>query len=1083
MSDYKRPNNYHTDDIDDFFAQFDQNAQANSQNQSRNNAHRSTGRRNDNSSSARPQARQSSYRSQADRDAAKAQRKAIANNQPGARREAQRNNTPVRNQRPVEDRRVKPSRPAEAVHEAPTPAKRRPSANPQPRSKSAKSNKMNKMKQNLDANFQNIKNMHVPDTPQKIIAGIQAGGSGNGPYKRQSTKVSLGKFIVTLGLAVCMAVGMYVGVSMVTAPAINTDDIYAQLSQRSCLYDDQGNEIDNLYYEDGNRTILSYKKDDPNSEIPQDMANAVVSIEDKKFWKHNGFNFIRMVGAIKDKFVGGGRISGTSTITQQLARNVYLADIKSQRSLGRKLTEMYITIVLEKNLTKEQIMEAYLNSIYLGFNSYGIQAASQSYFSKDAKDLTTAECAALAALPQSPDSYALVKTVYNGSTSNPTNLPKIKTTNDATYYYNGDLSETRRNAVIKNMAAAGYITEDQKNKCLETNYRKLIHLGTAVDGSNSSYFTDYVINEVCQDMINEYGISMSEAKEKVYTTGLKIYTTMDSNIQDIAEEEFEKDSNYSGVAYVRKNSEGDLIGKDGSVQLHSYNKYFNDKDEFVLAKDEYKSNDDGGITILAGKRLALYDTKVNGETDISIEFKGMYTQENGSFYFIENGALTIPQNYKSSDSNGNCVVSGQFFTDYPNYFKKTDEGLVVEKGNYSIKQKVRQPQAAIVVMENETGHIKAMMGGRGATGKQLFNRATSTRQPGSNIKPIGVYGPALQMSYEYNASNKDMTLDTSDGSDWGDFITAGSIIQDEPMEYGGKKWPKNWYSGFRGPMTLRKSVEQSVNVNAVKTYLQIGADYSSSMLKKVGITSLDEEGEVNDLNPAALALGGMTNGISPLEMTAAYAVFPNGGVYREPISYTKIVNPNGQLLFEKKAKEEQVYDEGVAWIMTDILRTVVTQGLGGAAKISSQPVGGKTGTTSDSYDLWFTGFTPQYTAAMWMGNDLNIQLSAGSSQSARFWAAIMGRACQDLPRGSFRDMPENVERRGGEYFIKGTYSVVKAIKTKDSSETETSETTVPITTITNTSDPAPTDPDPTDPPPPPTDPPTTPPTEAPTASE
>ena len=149
-------------------------------------------------------------------------------------------------------------------------------------------------------------------------------------------------------------------------------------------------------------------------------------------------------------------------------------------------------------------------------------------------------------------------------------------------------------------------------------------------------------------------------------------------------------------------------------------------------------------------------------------------------------------------------------------------------------------------------------------------------------------------------------------------------------------------------MSFRTALQQSVNVCAVKIYLQIGPDYSASMLKKVGITTVDDEGEVNDLNPAALALGGMTQGISPLELTAAYATFPNGGVYKNPISYTKVLNSKDEVLFEKSSEGEQVYNEGVAWIMTDILHTVVTQGIAGNANISSQPVGGKTGTTDNN---------------------------------------------------------------------------------------------------------------------------------------
>ncbi|MBR6800086.1 MAG: transglycosylase domain-containing protein [Firmicutes bacterium] len=868
-------------------------------------------------------------------------------------------------------------------------------------------------------------------------SGNRSGGKKSGPFS----------IILFGGLALVMAIGIYVGVIFATAPRVDTDDIYSMLAQRSIIYDSEGKEIENLYMDDGNRTIIDY------DEIPEDMVNAIVALEDKKFWKHNGFNFIRMGGAIVDSVFGGGQISGTSTVTQQLARNVYLAEIKSQRSLSRKLSEMYCTIVLEKNLPKEKIMEAYLNTIYLGFNSYGIEAAAQSYFSKDANKMDVLECASLAALPQSPAVYALVQ--YGGADSS---LPVLYSDETTTLVYNGDLTTDRRNLVLKNMEAEGFITAEELDKALNEDLKKHMKVSDAANASATSYFTDYAIGQLTDDLAEEYGISESEAATMIYSGGLKIYSTMDSDIQKIVEKEFKDSSNFAGVAYARTNSDGDLLNPEtGSIMVYAYSHYFDDNDKFTLKKSEYTTNDDGGITIKSGKRLNLYEVEVNGTPDVSIEFKNMYTKDNGIFYFIESGALSIPQGYKSINDDGDCVVSGDFFTEYPEFFKKTDDGLVVSKGNYSLKQKTRQPQGAMVIMENETGEIKAMIGGRETKGKQLFNRATNPRQPGSSIKPIGAYGPALQMSYEYHEDGKKMRLDTSEGSDWGNYITAGSVINDAKMSYGGRVWPKNWYSGYKGDMYLRKAVEQSVNVCAVKVYQQIGPDYSAKMLKKNGITTVDTEGEVNDLNPAALALGGMTSGISPLELTAAYATFPNGGVYNEPIAYTKVLDAHDEVILENKAEGKQVYDEGVAFIMTDILRTTVSRGIASGASIGVQPVGGKTGTTSDNFDIWFAGFTPQYSAAIWMGNDVNIEMSSGSGTTAHAWSRIMRQVCADIPYESFGDMPDNVQIVGGEYYIKGTYSKVKLdkSKTKTTKVTEPS-TTEPTTTTTSESTTAPT---------------------------
>ena len=874
-----------------------------------------------------------------------------------------------------------------------------------------------------------------------------AGDGGRGSESRGKKVL---KLVCLAFIAVIMAVGIYVGIVFATAPDVDTDDIYSMLSQRSVMYDADGNEIENLYFSDGNRTIVDY------DEIPEDMINAVVAIEDRNFWDHNGFNFVRMAGAVVDSVFGGGQISGTSTITQQLARNIYLSDIKSQRSISRKLMEAYCTIILEKNLSKEQIMEAYLNTISLGFNSYGVQAASQAYFSKDVQELDTLECAALAALPQSPTSYALVVADYEGTNSS--SLPTISSTDSVTYLYNGDISKTRRDSVLSNMADEGYITAQQRDDALADDLRGHIRIGVSSDADASSYFTDYAIDELTDDIIEEYGYSYADARDMIYTGGLEIYTTMDSNIQNILEEEFAEGNNFAGIAYVRRDGDGNILGENGDILLYDESYYFNDDGQFTLSSGEYRANDDGGITILKDGRLNIYETEVNGEPDVSVEFKGMYVREGGTFYFIEGGALSIPQGYKTIDGDGNVVISGQFFKDYPEFFVKSGDSYVVSSNNYSLKQKVIQPQAASVIIENSTGEIKAMMGGRGTSGRRLHNRATSPRQPGSSIKPISVYGPALQMSFEYERDNQTMRLDTSDGSDWGEYITAGSIINDSPIQYNGRSWPKNVYSGYRGQMTLRHAVQQSVNTCAVKTYQQIGPDYSSSMLKKVGVTTVHEEGKVNDLNPAALALGGMTEGISPLEMAGAYTTFANGGIYKDPISYTRVLNSDGETLFEKTADEERVYNEGVAWIMTDIMRTVVTSGGGSNAAIGSQPVAGKTGTTSDKYDIWFCGFTPQYTCSLWMGNDINLDLTASSPFVASFWSEIMSRVCEGLPRGSFFEKPDNVETVNGEYYTDGTYSSVKMRSSGGSSTagstTQKQTTEAPATHSTTTTAPS-----------------------------
>ncbi len=824
---------------------------------------------------------------------------------------------------------------------------------------------------------------------------------------------------------------------------LETDNLYSLIYQKTTIYDNYGEEIDALYLTGGNRTLIEY------GDLPEDLINAVVDTEDKTFWEHKGFNYVRMLGAVKEKIFGGGQISGTSTITQQLARNIYLSDTKSERTLERKILEAYYTKILEEELTKKQILEAYFNAVYFGFNSYGIQAASESYFSKEPKDLDLLECAALAALPQSPDTYALVKAAYGASESG---LPILEKGDGVVYLYNGEASDKRRKIVLDNMKEAGHITGREYKEALSSSLEEHMAISMGEDPGTYSYYIDCAIEEAVQDIAQGYGVSEEEARTMVYTKGYNIYTCLDRTVQKTLDKEINKNSNYATINYINKDGSGNIISSSGDVLMRPYDAYFDDDDNLRLSGEEYTIGEDGSITLKKGKRLEFYSTQTGEEESASINFKGMYVQKDGSLYFLEGGSLSIPMGYTKLDDEGNCVISAEFQKDFPDFFKKDDGKLIVSEDDYQLGQKMRQPQAATTIIDNDTGYVLAMTGGRGANGKHLYNRAISPRQPGSSIKPIGVYAPALQMSAELAAKDEKPKLKADSGDKWGDYITAGSIINDAPIKLNGKVWPQNSGGGFSGPITLRQAVQQSVNVCAVKVFRQIGVDYSVEKLKQNGITSIVEEGGTSDLHDA-LSLGGMTKGISPLEMTAAYATFANNGVYREPVFYTNVTDGNGQLIVENEQKTEQVYDESVAWIMTDILKSAVEKGTGQNAKIEGYDVAGKTGTTSSQHDVWFSGFTPKYSMALWMGCDVNIPLANYSSAAAAFWSEIMSRVCDGMEPKKFLEHPDNVVKVGDEYYVKGTEPKPEPAATDSTDNTTistdgTGETIAPETTTT-----------------------------------
>ncbi len=676
--------------------------------------------------------------------------------------------------------------------------------------------------------------------------------------------------IITLGL-ICGAVGgVYALITISQAPEINPKTMYETLNLSTYIYDKDGTVIDAVYY-DENRRIAHY------DELPENLKNAFVAIEDKTFWKHHGFNFKRMVGAILQSVVGGGGISGTSTITQQLARNVYLADIKSERSIKRKIIEMYYAHVIEQELSKEEILEGYLNTIYLGYGCYGVNSAAKTYFSKNLSDLSLSQCAALAALPQAPDAYALIK-----------NEESEYTTDIGDGMFANDVSRDRRYLVLDLMVDQGLITEKKAEKAKKP-LEEFIKPGVSTSGNNStSYFRDYVLDTVIQDLMKEYDKTEQEAINMIYTKGLKIYSTLDQDIQKVIVKEFKDSSNF------------------------------------------------------------------------------------------------------------------------PNTVKG------------------KKPEAAMVVVGVKTGAIRAMAGGRKPRGEKLFNRAINPRQPGSSIKPLAVYGAALQKSFEL-AEKGDMWkyshfgYDKQDTEGYGDYITASSRIDDEKMHVGGKVWPYNSNGKFTGYNTFRTAIQQSINTCAVKIQLQVGADYSAQMLEKFGLTTIvsDTSQPVNDMNAAALALGGLSYGVSPLEMALAYASFPNGGNLMEGYCYTKVEDRDGKVLLEHTKKSHRVMDAGVAWIMTDVLKSVVSDGIAGGAKLSGVESGGKTGTTNDQYDIWFDGFTPKYAASLWIGTDKNIELTTMSGPAASLWGKIMNQIPK-VKKGKYPDKPANVIKKYGEYYTEGT---------------------------------------------------------------
>ncbi len=862
-------------------------------------------------------------------------------------------------------------------------------------------------------------------------------------YKQNGKRIKNKKYIFSffklfrdiVGVGIlCVMAALIIALSFIaTAPKYNYKDIYSQVDTASVVYDDQGKQIDNIFYTE-NRKVIKYE------DMPEDLINSFVAIEDKTFWKHHGFNWTRMMGAVLSSLTGSGRISGTSTITQQLARNVYLADTKSVRSIKRKLLEMYYASRLEHALSKEEIIEAYLNTIYLGHGCYGVNAAARTYFSKKVKDLDLVECASLAALPQSPDTYALLKLA---SEAQDVVDSKVVATEPDTVVTN-DISRSRRQLTLDLMLSQNLIDKASYDSVYNLTLNEFINPNLKSSSNIYSYFHEYLVDTIIADLMEKYDMEYEDAERTVYTKGLQVYSTVDSTAMEVIANEFQDGSNFPYVS-APLDASGNMLNNDGQIALYKYSNYFDDDGNFILsgADGDVRVESDGSITIMANHKLHIYETEVDGATDYSLEFKNYYFYDDDDIlYSIAGGYLNIPSAYKSSDGNGNIVIDKSFFEDeyYQGALVINGEDVIVTQKAYTLSPRQRQPQAAMTIVGVGTGEVKAMVGGRQFGGQKVLNRSLNPRQPGSSIKPLAVYGAALQKSYDLAAEGKkwpftDFHIDKQGTKGWGDYVTMHSSIEDEKTKIEGKYWPNNFNNSFSGKNTFKTAIQKSINTCAVKLVLQVGNDYSIEQLKKFGLTTVQDDlsNPVNDANPAALGLGAMTQGVEPLEMALAYASFPAGGKLNTPVCYTKVLDRNGEVLLEGKSEQSEAMNEGVAWIMQEVLKSVVSYNR--YMSVSDVEPGGKTGTTNDQYDIWFDGFTPTYAASIWIGTDENVEMSSMSTPAAALWGKIINQL-PNAKAGAYAPMPANVIQKGGDYFTKGTETGLTSWSSKEQKKKE-----------------------------------------------
>ena len=740
--------------------------------------------------------------------------------------------------------------------------------------------------------------------------------------------------------------GIVMLVLLVVASAVGTGLVFSSLRDvkpvTEALLNEKTYQTTKILYSSGDllSNAPSVNKKEPISikKMPDSIKKAIVAIEDERFYEHNGVDIKGLIRSVVKTLTGTKQ--GGSTIPMQVSKMLLTSNVQS---IPRKIQDIYYAYEMSKTLTKDQILEAYLNNFFVGKGLAGVQAGAKGYFDKDAEELTLAQSALLAGATKYPVKYAAYKSakldgnetkedvenklLFFINTSDdllddPTTVElemvdKLKNwgllpkdDNDNTYKQlkagtmvvrkaiNNPDAKKRQEVVLRKMLDLGYITQEEHDKAVAEEIK--IKLPKSQEKVSSSV-EDLIESQVI-DALMDRGNTRDEAYNMFYSGGLRITTTIDPNIQSSLEETYEDNSNFPGN---RK------------------------------------------------------------------------------------GANGMPQ-----------------------------------------------PQSAMVILDYRTGHIKALVGGRHITGRKGTNRAIEPRQPGSTIKPLSVYTPVID------------TLKQTQSTSYSD-AKGGYQFKDN------NEWNPNTTTKGRGSMSLRLALAKSSNTIAVKAAETLGSSYEEAVdvmidyLKNFGISTIVDSNTANrgnnDRRFPALTLGGLTKGVSPLEMAAAYGTLANGGTYVEPILFTTITTYDNQLLVKNTPDENKVVAPEVAYVLTGMLRAVITEGTGGAAKLSNgMPVAGKTGTTNNSLDAWFVGYTPYYVGATYIGDDGGIDPDTGktivrqkvpgtSGSTARLWATVMNKVHKNLDKIEFKK-PDNIYFTkinlydGGKSsfgssaaFIKGTY--------------------------------------------------------------
>ncbi len=639
--------------------------------------------------------------------------------------------------------------------------------------------------------------------------------------------------------------------------------------------------------------------------IPKQMQDAVLAIEDRRFYRHGGVDMKGIVRAIRNNITGRSH-EGASTITMQVAKNFFTGPNK-KRNIITKIQEALLAIKIEKTLEKDQILELYLNQIYLGQRSYGFSAAAQVYFAKPLQELTLAESALLAGLPKAPSGY------------NP--------------FYRPKKAIARQHEVLRDMQRYGFIDKAQFDEAIA---QELVFKRMAK--SENALNADYVAELVRQQLYKRYG-------DDIYNSGLKVYTTIIKANQEAANQAV-----IDGILEYQQRQGYKKAEKWIDLSLLDQNNL-----------DEQMSNSLSEFIPYNSFMPAIV-------TSTSPTAVAVFTQDGKKITITDKGLSLLKSNLALKDAKQHKIKVGSVVR------------IINIKDGWQIVQ-LPEVESALVALNPSNGAITALVGGFNFN-KNKYNHVTQAyRQPGSSFKPF-VYSAALEKGF-----------------------TPASIIEDEPIsmtgrEIGsGKNWePKNYDSEYEGPMRMRKALTKSKNMVSIRILKSIGPKYAQDYVKRFGFLPKH--------NPAYLTMALGAGEVTPLELANGYATFANGGYRVEPHLITKIMDSQGKLVEEltfpvAEKNAPLVIDERNAFLMTSMLRDVVQSGTARrATSLGRQDLAGKTGTTNDTIDAWFAGYTPHQVAVSWMGYDQPRSLGrveTGGRAALPIWIKYMETALKGKP--------------------------------------------------------------------------------------